>query len=111
MASNLPEGKQLLAVDDERDVPEIESTAAYENAADKKSGLTSDLVILDIMGERGFELLEQAIARKVPVVELTAHSVTADSLKKSIELGARPFVPKDQLGKNRAVSRRRLFLG
>ncbi len=111
MASNLLKGKQILAVDDERDVLEIleeeleeyevelETASTYEEAEGKISGLTYDLVILDIMGVRGFELLAQAIARIVPVVMLTAHSLTTESLKKSIELGARAFLPKDQLGR------------
>jgi DNA-binding NtrC family response regulator len=111
MASNLLKGKQILAVDNEWDVLEIveeeleeyevelKTASTHEEAADMMSSLTDDLVILFIMGVRGFELLEQASARKVPVVMLTAHSLTAESLKKSIELGAWAFLPKDQLGR------------
>jgi DNA-binding NarL/FixJ family response regulator len=51
------------------------------------------------MGVRGFDLLRIAAAKKIPVVMLTAHSLTPESLKKSIELGARAFLPKDKLGK------------
>jgi DNA-binding response OmpR family regulator len=117
MASNLLKGRQILALDDERDVLEIleeeleeydvelETVSTYEEAADKMSGLAYDLIILDIMGVRGFELLEQATARKVPVVMLTAHSLTAESLKKSIELGAQAFLSNSQLGKPRRLSR------
>lgn len=103
-------GKQILAVDDEPDVLEIieeelvdygvrtDRAYSYEEAIQKISSLTYDLLILDIMGVRGFELLEYAIMRKLPVVMLTAHALSPESLKKSIELGARAYLPKDQLG-------------
>ena len=103
-------GKQVLAVDDEPDVLEIlgeeleeygvkmDTASSYEEGIQKISSLTYDLVILDIMGVRGFELLEYAVARKLPVVMLTAHALSPESLKKSIELGARAYLPKDQLG-------------
>jgi DNA-binding NarL/FixJ family response regulator len=38
-----------------------------------------------------------AVAKKFPVVMLTAHAVSPESLKKSIELGARAYLLKDQL--------------
>lgn len=110
MAQNLLKGKQILAVDDERDVLDIlaeeledygvilEKASTYEEAIQQMSSLTYDLIILDIMGVRGFELLEHATAKQVPVVMLTAHALSAESLKKSIELGARAYLPKDQLG-------------
>jgi DNA-binding response OmpR family regulator len=109
MPSNLLKGKQIVAVDNERDglelleeelgesEVELETVSTVEEAAGKMSGLIFDLVILDIMGVRGFEPLEQATVEKVPVVMLTAHSLTVESLKKSIELEARAFLPKDQL--------------
>ena len=61
--------------------------------------LTYDLAVLDIMGVRGLELLQFAVSRKIPVVILTAHALSPESLKRSIELGARAYLPKDQLGK------------
>ena len=111
MASNPLKGRQILAVDDERDILDIlseelhhqgttaDKSSTYEEAVEKPSSLTYDLVILDIMGVRGFELLEYAAARKIPVIMLTAHSLSPQSLKKSIELGARAYLPKDQLGR------------
>ena len=50
------------------------------------------------MGVRGFDLLEIAAARRLPVVMLTAHALSAEALKKSIELGARAYLPKEKLG-------------
>ena len=105
------EGKHILAVDDEPDILEIlreelrdhgvvlESASTYEDGMQKMSSLTYDLVILDIMGVQGFDLLEYAVVKKVPAVMLTAHALSPESLKKSIELGARAYLPKDQLGK------------
>jgi len=54
-----------------------------------------DLAILDIMGVNGFELLKNAVLRGFPAVMLTAHAVTPEALKKSIELGAVSFMPKE----------------
>ena len=71
--------------------------SSYEEASHKIMSYTYDLVVLDIMGVRGFDLLEMAVAKKFPVVMLTAHAVSPESLKKSIELGARAYLLKDQL--------------
>jgi len=110
MARSLLKGKTILAVDDEPDVLDIlaeeledygvdfDRSSTYEDAIQKLSSLTYDLAVLDIMGVRGFELLAYASAKKIPVVMLTAHALSPQSLKKSIELGARAYLPKDQLG-------------
>ncbi len=107
---NQLKGKQILAVDDEQDVldilgeelddygVELDRASSYEEAIQRLASLTYDLVILDIMGVRGFDLLEYATAKQIPVVMLTAHALSPQSLKKSIELGARAYLPKDQLG-------------
>jgi len=103
-------GKEILAVDDEPDVLELiheelddygvilETAGSYEQAIEKLSSLTYDLAILDIMGVRGFELLTFAETRQIPVVMLTAHAMTIESLQRSIELGARAYLPKRELG-------------
>ncbi len=59
---------------------------------------TCDFVILDIMGVGGFYLLEIANNAAFPVVVITAHAFTPDAMKKSIELGARAYLPKQDLG-------------
>jgi DNA-binding NarL/FixJ family response regulator len=59
---------------------------------------TYDVVILDIMGVRGFDLLELAVRRNFPVVMLTAHALSPEALKRSIELKARAYLPKEKLG-------------
>ena len=66
---NQLKGKQILAVDDEQDVldilgeelddygVELDRASSYEEAIQRLASLTYDLVILDIMGVRGFDLL------------------------------------------------------
>ncbi|MBM4326800.1 MAG: response regulator [Deltaproteobacteria bacterium] len=111
MSKSILHGKHVLAVDDETDVLEIieeelqeygvrlDTAPSYEEGLQKLTSLTYDLVILDIMGVRGFDLLQVAVSRDLPVVMLTAHALSPDTLKKSIALGARAYLPKDQLGR------------
>ena len=58
---------------------------------------TYDVVILDIMGVNGFELLKASLRRGCPTVMLTAHAVTPEALKKSMKLGAVCFLPKEKI--------------
>ena len=98
-------GKTLLAVDEEPDVLETISEllpmCQIHKAKDFETGLemilknSYDAVILDIMGVNGFELLKNADARGFPAIMLTAYQVTPDALKKSIEMGAAAFMPKE----------------
>jgi CheY-like chemotaxis protein len=100
-------GKRILAVDDEPDVLEViqeqlpasKVTAAstYEEATEMLSSESFDLVLLDIMGVRGFELLEQCGQKQLPAAMLTAHSVSAESVNRALTLGAVSFLPKDEL--------------
>ncbi len=110
MKKSILKDKEILAVDDESDILELideeleeygvrlDTATSYDTAAEKLNASFYDLAVLDIMGVRGFELLEIAVKKKIPVVMLTAHAISAQSLKKSIELGARAYLPKDQLG-------------
>lgn len=110
MKKTILKGKQILAVDDETDIlelideeleeygVELDTATTYDEAVQKLDALTYDLAILDIMGVRGFELLEIAVKKNIPVVMLTAHAISSESLKKSIQLGARAYLPKDKLG-------------
>lgn len=98
-------GKTILAVDDEPDVldtiSELLHMCHFHKATNFEAGLemilnnSYDAVILDIMGVNGFELLKNADARGFPAIMLTAHRVTPDALKKSIEMGAAAFLPKE----------------
>jgi len=102
-------GKRMLAVDDEPDILDIlreeldkygvalDTATTYEEGLQRLHSYTYDLAILDIMGVRGFDLLAFASSKGLPVVMLTAHALNPESLKRSIELGARAYVPKDEL--------------
>ena len=102
--------KLILAVDDEPDVLEtiaeqlptdvnltLHTATSFEKARQYLVSYTYDLVILDIMGVRGFDLLKISVSRNFPTVMLTAHALTPDALKQSIELGARAYLPKEKL--------------
>ena len=99
--------KVILVVDDEPDVLElveeeldmciVHKATDYDTALQYLLSYTYDVVILDIMGVNGFELLKNAVSRGFPTVMLTAHSVTPEALKKSIKLGAISFLPKEKI--------------
>jgi DNA-binding response OmpR family regulator len=108
--SDIWKDKLILAVDDEEDVLEtiaeeltesakvmLHTATTFEKARQYLVSYTYDLVILDIMGVRGFELLKIAASRNFPVVMLTAHALNPEALKKSIDLGARAYLPKEML--------------
>ena len=104
----LLEDKLVLVVDDEEDILDsvaemlemctVHKVADYETALQHLLSYTYDMVILDIMGVNGFELLKVAVKRGFPAVMLTAHALTTESLKKSIRLGAVSFLPKERMG-------------
>jgi CheY-like chemotaxis protein len=110
--SSVLDGKTILAVDDEPDVLTIlraeieeacpnckfETAVTYEEAARLLGTETYDLVILDIMGVRGFDLLEIAVKRGFKVAMLTANALSSDALKQAREKGARSYLPKEKLG-------------
>lgn len=99
--------KMVLIVDDEQDVldavEEELDMCVVHTAKDNKSGhqllsgYTYDIVILDIMGVDGFDLLKNSVSRGFPTVMLTAHAITPEALKRSIKLGAIFFLPKEQM--------------
>jgi DNA-binding NtrC family response regulator len=100
-------GKRLLIVDDERDILEtltgllnlckIDPASSFEEAKKLLERYEYDLVVLDIMGVKGFDLLEIANKRNIPALMLTAHSLNAESLTKSMRQGAAYFVPKEKM--------------
>ena len=112
MKGSILDGKKILAVDDEPDVlnvleEEITTTCrgctvdkaeTFDVAAKKLESQNYDLVILDIMGVRGFDLLSMAVSRKLKVAMLTAHALSPEALKKSFEMGAMAYLPKEKLG-------------
>lgn len=112
MTESILNGKKILVVDDEVDVLEtieqeifescpasrIDKAFNYEEAASLLKSKDYDIVVLDIMGVRGFDLLKIAVERNFKVAMLTAHALSTEALKKSHDMGAMAYLPKDKLG-------------
>jgi DNA-binding NtrC family response regulator len=100
-------GKKVLIIDDERDILEIltellvlckiDTASSFDEARDLLENNDYDIIILDIMGVSGFDLLEMATKKSIPTLMLTAYALTEDDLKKSAESGAAYFVPKEEM--------------
>jgi nucleotide-binding universal stress UspA family protein/CheY-like chemotaxis protein len=105
-SSNLEE-KRILIVDDEPDILEtledilsmsqVETAVSYEQASILLDTNTYDAAILDIMGVRGYDLLELCRKKDIPALMLTAHALSPDHLTKSIHAGALAYIPKDDI--------------
>ena len=101
------ENKKVLVVDDEPDILDTLEELLYMCAVDKASTFdeavsllknnTYDVAVLDIMGVKGYDLLKITHKIDIPALMLTAHALTPDNLKISIEQGADAYVPKDKL--------------
>ena len=100
--------KKILVVDDEIDVLEtleelledefdVDMASTFEEAVSCLKNNKYDVAILDIMGVSGYDLLEATHAMGIPTLMLTAHALTPDNLKKSIEMGADAYIPKDKM--------------
>jgi DNA-binding NtrC family response regulator len=106
-AASLLKDKVILVVDDEVDVLDtveevldmglVTKANDYETARQYLLSYTYDIVILDIMGINGFELLKISVKRGFPTVMLTAYALTPEALEKSIKLGAVSFLPKEKM--------------
>jgi CheY-like chemotaxis protein len=104
-------GKRVLIVDDEPDVLEtlvdllsickIDTAASFEEAKEMLMKNYYDIAVLDIMGVKGFELLEIANERKIPALMLTAHALSSENLKRSAEEGAAYYAPKEEMNQIR----------
>jgi len=111
MGQSILNHKKLLIVDDEPDIlaiieeeilqacpdTQIDKATTYTQAAEYLKSREYDLVLLDIMGVRGFDLLEIAVSLKRKAAMLTAHSLSLEALKKSHRLGAMAYLPKDKI--------------
>lgn len=112
MAESILKDKRILAVDDEPDVLEVlqeeilgacpdctfDKATTYEEADRMLKATAYDVVILDIMGVRGFDLLDTAVDKNLKVVMLTAHALNPEALKRSYDKKARAYLPKEKLG-------------
>jgi DNA-binding NtrC family response regulator len=100
-------GKKVLIVDDDDDVLavltellelcKIDRASSFEQAKQLLERNDYHAVVLDIMGVKGFELLETAKARGVPALMLTAHALSEESLTTAAKSGAAYFVPKEEM--------------
>src|SRR5512139_368061 len=111
MVESILNGRLILAVDDEPDVLDvleneilgyapnckIEKVTTYQDASKRLESKNYDVVILDIMGVKGFDLLEQSVKHNFRTAMLTAHSLNPESLKRSIEMGACAYLPKEKM--------------
>lgn len=101
------QGKWILIVDDEQDVLDsiselleickIDTALSFDAAKHLLEDNTYDVVILDIMGVRGFDLLEMTNQMGIPALMLTAHAFSEETLKKSAEMEACYFIPKEKM--------------
>ena len=63
----------------------ISRAQTFDEAWDLLGTKFYDLAILDIMGVSGYDILEMAKEKEVPTLMLTAHALTPEHLKKSIQ--------------------------
>jgi DNA-binding response OmpR family regulator len=102
-------GKRVLVVDDEEDILQlvaelldmckIDTASTFEEAKELLENNAYHIAVLDIMGVRGYDLLDIANERGIPALMLTAHALTKEDLKKSAEKGASFYAPKDEINK------------
>ena len=107
MKPKLLDNKRVLIVDDEVDVLEtlsdllqmceVVKASTFEEARDALETQYFDVAILDIMGVKGYELLDIANQRKVIAVMLTAHALSPEHTAKSYREGAALYVPKEAM--------------
>ena len=100
-------GKRVLIVDDEPDVLElltelldmckVDPASSFEEAKELLESNYYHMAVLDIMGVQGYDLLQIANKREIPALMLTAHAISEEHLKKSIQKGASFYVPKDEI--------------
>ena len=101
------DGKKILIVYDDPDILETltdlldmcvtETAEDFETATSLLENNTYDMTVLDIMGVNGYELLETANQKEIPSVMLTAHALNRDNFTKSMDKGARAYLPKDKM--------------
>jgi DNA-binding response OmpR family regulator len=98
--------KRILIVDDEPDILEslselfemcrVDSATDFESARELLENQDYAAAVLDIMGVKGYNLLEVAVSRSIPAIMLTAHALSAENFIQSMKLGAAAYVPKDK---------------
>ncbi|MFH2091751.1 MAG: universal stress protein [Pseudomonadota bacterium] len=105
--ADLLKSRTVLVVDDEPDILEtveellnmcvLDTASTFEKARHAITHFNYDIAILDIMGVKGYDLLDLARQKNIPALMLTAHALDPASLKKSVQRGADSYIPKDEL--------------
>jgi response regulator RpfG family c-di-GMP phosphodiesterase len=100
-------GRKVLIVDDEQDVLDslaalldmckIDVALSFEQGKKLMEENDYDVAILDIMGVKGFQLLEIAKERDIPALMLTAHGLSEENLRRSAANGAAYYAPKEEM--------------
>lgn len=103
----MPGNRTILVVDDEPDVLEtieevledctVETAGSYRKAVQLLEVRTYDMVILDVMGVKGLELLDLAVQRGFPAVMLTGPALTPEFVLEAEARGAASYLPKQAL--------------
>ena len=101
------EGKRILIVDDEPDILGsleetldqcvVDKAEDFDTAKKLLQANRYDAAILDIMGVKGYELLEITRNKDIPALMLTAHALSPDHFYASLEKGALAYIPKDKI--------------
>ncbi len=106
-SQDLLKDQRILVMDDEPDVLEtikellgnslIDTANNFDEAKQLIASNAYDAAILDIMGVRGYDILKMTTQKKIVSIMLTAHALTPENLKESIQKGADAYIPKDEL--------------
>ena len=106
-STSLLRDKEILAVDDEPDVLDtlvdlladcdVTTADSFEEAKLLLEAHRFDIVILDIMGVAGYDLLQIATRQNLTAVMLTAHALSPENVTKSFREGAAYYIPKEEM--------------
>ena len=96
-----------MIVDDEPDVLDtlrelldmyvVDSAPDFDTAKRFLKVKSYDAVILDIMGVKGYDLLELTEKSETPALMLTAHALSPEHLVGTLKKGAYSYIPKHEM--------------
>jgi len=112
MKDSILNGKSILAVNDNPEILAVlekeilqscrkctfDTATTFKEADQRLASFTYHLIIVDIMGDYGFDLLQRALIKKIPVTTLTVRPFNLEALKRSFETNAISSLPKENLG-------------
>lgn len=111
MEASVLNGKIILAVDEQPEflktlgekilsacpTCQIDKAAAYKQAFELMAIYTYDLILLNMAGFRAFDLLDQAVLVKFPIVVVTGDGVLPQTLDQAFQKGARAFLARNAM--------------